>query len=219
MFSESIYTLEELAQHLKVSVDDVHTEIKEGRLPALHIGESIRVQESDLNEYKKRVRSSPAGNHRPFVTSGLEPTDDFPHTWPDGLRESYTNVREGVVRRDGREYRIKIGFTTRTVAGRDRRRALVLVDAYPTVEFVARDATVTNGPMASIIKDRHGKQLPAIAPPPPEYSEMNVGPYRDIVDGRYASHGLAVICDSDDLETMAGHALIRHTYRQDRRRQ
>src|SRR5205809_1772559 len=36
---------------------------------------------------------------------------------------------------------------------------LILVDRYATVEFVSKD-TSPKGSMASIIKDRHGKQLP-----------------------------------------------------------
>ena len=138
------------------------------------------------------------------------------YTWPNNTKEEYTNVREGVVQHSGRDYAVKIGFTIRESAGKRRRRALVIVNRYPTVEFVASDTASGNIQMAGIIKDRRGKQLPKRAVPPPEYAGLSVGPYRDIVDGPGASNGLAVICASDDLATMVQHALIRYKYRQER---
>jgi hypothetical protein len=70
--------------------------------------------------------------------------------------------------------------------------------------------------MASIIKDRSGKQLPAGVTPLPEYANLRVGPYQDVVVGPGASNGLAVICGPDDFQTMARHALIRYRYREER---
>jgi hypothetical protein len=37
------------------------------------------------------------------------------------------------------------------------------------------------------------------------------------VEGPYAATGMAVICDSQDFETMVKHALIRCGYREQRR--
>ena len=219
MFSESIYTVEEVARHLRVDVEVINAEINKGQLKALHIGESMRIQETALNAYKNQVLSSLAGNHHHLVHVDLESTADFTHTWPDKSTETYTSVRKGVVQHDGQDYDIKVGFTNRKSAGKLRTRSLVLVNRYPTVEFVASDTGVMLGLMASIIKDRRGKHLPAMAVPPSEYTEIPVGPYRNVVDGPGASNGLAVICHPDDLETMVRHALIRHTYREARKYQ
>jgi hypothetical protein len=70
--------------------------------------------------------------------------------------------------------------------------------------------------MASIIRDRNGKQLPVGATLPPEYQGLPVGPYRDVVVGPGASNGLAVICEAPDIDSMVKHALIRYQYRKDR---
>lgn len=218
MFSESIYTVEEVAQHLRVSVNVVNTEIDGGRLKALRVGESKRIQESELDAYKRQALSSSAEKHYQLVSVELDSTDDFTHTWPDKSTEQYTSAREGVVQHDGRDYHVKIGFANRKVVGKLRRRALVLVNGYPTVEFASRD-TAEHGLIASVIKDRSGKQVPVRAVPPLEYAEMPVRPYREIVDGPGARNGLAVICNSDDLPTMVRHALIRSTYRQERKKE
>ena len=217
---ELIYTVQEVAQNLQVPVEVIESEIVAGRLRALHIGEAKRIQESELNSYMKQALSSSAGNNadKPVasVPIDLHPADKFIHKWPDGLEEEYTDVQEGVVRHDGRDHHVKVGFThNRKVAGKQRRRSLVLVDKYPTVEFVARDMA-KNGPMVSIIRDRRRKQLPPGAAPPPEYAGMPVGSYREIVDGPNARNGLVVICDSGELGTMIRHALIRCKYRQGR---
>ena len=211
MLSESIYTVEEVAQHLQVPIEAIESEIKAGHLKALYIGELKRIQESELNTYKKQALSPAENNTVKTGPINLHSAVKFTYKWPT-TDEEYTDVQEGIVRHNGRDHHVKVGFTNRKTAGKQRRRSLVLVDKYPTVEFVSSD-TDKNGKMVSIIKDRRRKQLPAGADPPPDYAGMPVGSYRDIVDGPYARNGLAVICGSSELETMVRHALIRHTYR------
>ena len=216
MITESVFTVNEVAQHLQVPIEVVLSEIDEGRLKALLIGEFKRIPESELTAYKKQALSSTAeSNSIKSAAIDLDSTADFTFRWPK-MKEKFTHAQEGVVQHNGRDYHVKVGFTTRRSAGTLRRRSLVLVDRYPTVEFVASNTTAKNGKMASIIKDRHGKHLPGMAAPPQEYADIPVGSYRDIVDGPRAYNGLAVICRSDDLATMVRHALIRHTYRQER---
>ena len=217
MITEPIHTVEEVAQHLRVPVGAVDAEIEEGRLEAISVGKLKRISESELIAFKSKARSRATGSSigKPAPIN-LAPTADFTYTWPNNTKEEYTNVQEGVVQHSGRDYAVKIGFTIRESAGKRRRRSLVIVNRYPTVEFVASDTASGNIQMAGIIKDRRGKQLPKRAVPPPEYAGLSVGPYRDIVDGPGASNGLAVICASDDLATMVQHALIRYKYRQER---
>ena len=92
---------------------------------------------------------------------------------------------------------------------------MVLIDRYPTVEFASAGTNGT-GLMASIIKDRSGKQVPVGAIPSTEYANVRLGPYQQVVSGVGASNGLAVICDSKDVRTMVIHALIRIRYRKER---
>ena len=217
MITEPIHTVDEVAQHLRVPVGVIDAEIEEGRLEAISVGNLKRISESSLIAFKSKARSCATGSSiGQLGPVNIAPTADFIYTWPNKMKEQYTNVQEGVVRHSGRDYAVKIGFTNRESAGKRRRRSLVIVNRYPTVEFVASDTASGNSRMAGIIKDRRGKQLPKRAVPPPEYAGLSVGPYRDIVDGPGASNGLAVICASDDLATMVKHALIRYKYRQER---
>ena len=78
---------------------------------------------------------------------GLDSTADFTFRWPN-MEERFTDAQEGVVQHDGRNYHVKVGFTTRRSAGTLRRRSLVLLDRFPTVEFVASNTTPKNGKMA-----------------------------------------------------------------------
>jgi len=223
MLAEEVFTLEEVGKHLRVPVEAVQQEIKSGRLRALVVaGEHYRVREHDLALYKDGAYAQPAAptsQPSPPTDSGvnLSAAPNFDYTWPDKKFERYTAVSEGVSSFGGKEYHVKLGFTVRRSSGKERARALVLVDRYPTVEFVAASEKV--GPeelLAGIIKDRNGKQLPVGATLPPEYVGMNVGPFREIIDGPGAKNGLAVICQASDRETMVKHALIRYRFREER---
>jgi excisionase family DNA binding protein len=225
MFSEKVYTIEEISQHLRVPEEAVLQEVSSGRLRALRLGEYLRVRESDLNAYldtslevvdpKAVGAPTSATEGKKHASPVLLPALPFAHTWPDKTTEQFNEVSEGVVSDGGRERHVKIGFTFRKTAGKRRRRSLVLVDRYPSVEFVAADDG-PKGRMASIIRGRDGKQLPTGATLPPEYKNLNVGSYGDVVRGPYASSGVAVICDSQDLATMTKHALIRYRFREER---
>jgi hypothetical protein len=220
MLEDQVYTPEEVADHFKVPVDAINNEISSGRLRAKKIGNYVRVFESDLVAYRVGANGSAqtAKNSGQSEETKLKHAPDFHHRWPDGKNEKFSGVHEGVVTLDGRNYHAKVGFTTRESAGKTRRRALVLIDRYPTVEFVSA-GTDDRGMMASIVKDRSGKQLPVGVPVPPEYAYANlrVGPYQDVVVGPGASNGLGVICSPDDLATMVRHAVIRYQYREERK--
>ncbi len=218
MFNEKIYTPEEVADHCKVPLEAINDEIKNGRLRAKNIGGHLRIMESDLNAYLSGEKDStqPTSAVQSGVRINVSEAPNFTHTWPDGSKEKYTDARQGTATYGGRNYHVKVGFTTRETAGKARRRSVVLIDRYPTVEFVSA-GTNGNALMTSIIKDRSGKQVPVGVTPPPEYENVRVGPYRDVVVGPYASNGLAVICNSDDIQTMALHALIRFRYREERK--
>ncbi len=218
MLDEKVYTPEELAEHCKVPLEAINDEIAKGHLRVKKIGGHPRIWESDWNAYITRVNGSPqATSATPLdVSINLGDAPNFNHTWPDGKKEKFTDVQEGTATYGGRNYHVKAGFTTRDSAGKTRRRSLVLIDRYPTVEFVSAGTNGT-GLMASIIKDRSGKQVPVGVVPPAEYANVRIGPYQDVVVGPGASNGLAVISNSDDIQTMVLHGLIRYRYRQERK--
>ena len=217
MFTEDVYTVEEVAKHLRVPVEAVLSEIASGRLHATHVADYVRVRESDLNAFKSIARTSSESADAAKVDSSiaLDAVPNFFHTWPDGKKEHFLDAREGAVTYLDVSYHVKIGFTIRDSAGKKRRRSLVLINRYPSVEFVSADASGT-GLMGSIIRDRSGRRLPVGAMAPPEYTNVRVGSYRDVVVGPGAPNGLAVICDPDDVGTMVRHGLIRYRYREER---
>lgn len=212
---ETIYMPEEVADYLRVTIDAVEQAIAKGDLKAIRVGNYVRISESDLKTFLTGSPATTSSKPAAIAKAGFSPGKDFTFTWPDKKKEQFTNVTEGTVSYRGRTRHVRIGFTVRNSAGKPRRRSLVLVDRYATVEFVSKDTSL-KGPMASIIKDRQGKQVPVGAAPPAEYASLPTGPYQQVVSGPGASNGLAVICNSDDLDVMVQHALIRYTYRQER---
>jgi excisionase family DNA binding protein len=224
---ENIYTLEEVSKHLKVPVEAIEQEIEEGNLQALDVAGHVRISEFALSEYKKAITTKPrqkigSKTAQPKPDSSwlsLQPTASFVHRWPDNKIEEYRNALEGVATTDGRQYNLKLGWTTRKSGGEERRRWLILVDRYPTVEFVMCTDKKSDGTelVASIIRDRKGKQIPALATVPAEYKDFSVAVYSEKVKGPGTSNGQAVVCSVDDFEAMVRHALIRTRYREERK--
>jgi excisionase family DNA binding protein len=220
MLDERILTVDEVSNHLRVPVEVITQEINAGKMRAMNIGGHLRIRESELDAYKAKVFTGTAGANTAAVErqSGdfrLTPAADFRHIWPDGKDELFTNVQEGIASYAGKEYHVKLGFTVRHAAGSDRRRCLLLIDRYPTVEFVSAGVN-GNGKMAAVIRDRRGKQIPVGGSIPPEYDALPVAPYQEVVVGPGASNGLAVVCEPNDFGTMIRHALIRTKFRGER---
>jgi hypothetical protein len=225
----NVLTIEEISEQFRVPEAAIEQEINNGRLTAVSIAGHVRVLEPDFDEYlgalRKGTNASVPTESSPTTraASTLSPARDFTHTWPaktgeEKSTEEFTSAHEGRVPYRGQTYHVKVGFTHRLSAGKRRRRSLVLVDRYPTVEFVAPDEA-TGGKMASIIRDRNGKHVPVGATLPPEYQGFTVAHYNSMIVGAGAASGLAVTCDHDDIDTMIKHALIRCRYREERSNQ
>jgi excisionase family DNA binding protein len=217
VLQDTVYTVEEIAEHWKVTTQAIEDLIASGHLRATKFAGQVRITESALNEYIVQANGSVQSTNsvQLDVSINLGPAADFAHKWPDGSKEQYTDAQEGAATYSGRNYHVRVGFTKRYSAGKERRRSVVLIDRYPTVEFVSAGTNGT-GLMASIIKDRSGKQVPVGVAPPAEYANVRVGPYQQVVSGVGASNGLAVVCNSEDIRTMVIHALIRTRYRKER---
>jgi excisionase family DNA binding protein len=225
---ESIYTVEEVSKHLRVPLEAVEKEIERGRLQAFDVAGLVRISEYALEAYKKTSIAKQGINAEARTQSQngggsewlkLQSAKNFTHRWPDDKVEEYKDVREGVAIHAGRQYHIKLGQTVREMAGEQRLRWLVLVDRYPTVEFVKCDDDKLGGTeyVASIIKDRRGKQIPPLATLPPEYEQLPTSIYSEEIKGRGIANGQAVVCAADDFATMVRHALIRSRFRQERK--
>jgi hypothetical protein len=219
MLGPAMYTLEEISRYLKIPIQVVEKAIADGKLLAKSFGGFLRISEPSLTDYLNSSNASPAAFFKAEKIQDcwlhLRPTSDFDHKWPDTTVEHFEHAMEGTAFYEGREYEVKLGFTIREAAGRRRGRYLVLIDRYPTVEFVKEDESNEVGPVAAVIKGRNKKHIPATATPPPEYEGLNVGSYREVVEGPRAAHGLAVICSSHDFETMVKHALIQYRFREE----
>lgn len=211
MMNETVLTPEQVAEYLKVPTQAVLDEIAMNNLPAMRVGNGkfLRVTEFDLANYMSRAKD---GDVAPRSPRQWQQGIAFEHIWPDGLKENYDATFEGTAADGSRNRYVKIGFTVRRSAGMDRRRAVIFVDGYPTVEFIGANDFESSKMMASVVKDVSRRQVPVGGRLPPEYSAMNTAKFSEYVKGPRASTNTAVICSADDLETMVKHALIRTRY-------
>jgi len=54
---ETIYTIPEVAEYLKMSKSKVYALVKREEIPFIRIGRNVRIRESDLNEWlEERTR-------------------------------------------------------------------------------------------------------------------------------------------------------------------
>src|SRR5437016_4426849 len=130
MFSEKVFTVEEIADYFKVPQDAVKDEIAKGNLRAINVGGYQRVLESDLNAYKSVASGSTHAANGPIQSGArinLYKAPDFDHKWPDGKSEKFSDVHEGTATYLGSNYGVKVGFTIRDSSGKPRRRSLVLI--------------------------------------------------------------------------------------------
>ena len=59
---EQLYTLQEVADYLKVDVRTVYRWLREGELNALRFRREYRISESDLRDFLERHRTRPEGS-------------------------------------------------------------------------------------------------------------------------------------------------------------
>lgn len=203
-----VYTLEEVAEYLSVPKEIIEKDIEIGKLHAMHFGPHRRIGSEDFEQYLQRSKL-PASPQ----LSLWRPGAPFDYKWPNLNIERFDPAFSRTMPdKSGRERELKIGFTYRNAAGQNRRRVLVIVDRYPSVEFVGSNDFERSGLMVSIIKS-DGKQLSLGAKLPKGYEVLKIVRYRDYVDGPGASSNSAVLAHKDDLDAMAEHALLRFTGR------
>ncbi len=134
----------------------------------------------------------------------VEPLGPFSYRWPEGT-EAFEGGWEAVTR-DGRK--VRMGLGRRTVFGADRVHAVVFVDGQPVVEGSAADDYSVTRTLASVVK-RDRKDVVDRAALPPGYEGLPVVRHRDVIRGKGARQGLAVLLREDDVSGWARHALLR----------
>jgi hypothetical protein len=234
-----VFTVNEVAESVRSTPDSVIAEFEGGRLRGFQVGGEWRTTLPDVLAFigasngvtsTERRTESPAANV--LVQRGFEiewrPAEGFDYRWPSRTGEpeaieEYPVSFEGIVSKNGRirqNKRLLIGFTTRESAGMaDRRRATVFLmrtdsrngtpTLYPLVEFAGANDYDTTHRLASVIKLRNRKQLKPGDLIPVEYRNFETCVYSDVVNGPYASNGLAMVVRDNDLDSMAHHALVR----------
>ena len=78
-------TPEELAEQLKVGVGEILSIIDQGKLPALRIGDHIRIREEDVDKLQDTCAAVPR--------VGQAPSLDDDRVFPDGSRWVFTRTR------------------------------------------------------------------------------------------------------------------------------
>jgi hypothetical protein len=228
-----VLTLEEVADALRVSTEDVLFEIGNGRLQGIEVAQKWRVTVSAVQQFLQGS-TGPAGALRADLNSStmagasggaqsivsisdLKPSESFEYQWPD-KKEVFDRAYKGTLQLGKKSLHVCVGFTYRDAAGTKRRRAIVFFGEpprlTPVVEFTGTDDFDNTGSMASIIKvsnDRDGglRQLRPYEPLPCDYSGSDLVIYNHVITGRYATGSMAVLLNQNDVKAMVDHALIR----------
>jgi len=219
-----IFTLEEVAEYLKVDEDMILHEFEAGNLHGFKISKEWRCSDEDLLIYMRGIRDSvepsqPTSVKAPLSESTVNiiETEPFDFNWPKtgggGYPEHYDKVYEATRMIDSQEYTFKIGFGNRKSAGQERRRVTIWLGNRAVVEFAGSNNYDDDGLLAGIIRLRNGKQL-TTQRIPDEYKGFRVERYNSVVQGPRASTGMAIVVHKDDIKSMLEHAVIRATWKE-----
>jgi excisionase family DNA binding protein len=209
-----VMTDDEVAEFLRVSKEAVEREIRSGKLPALRIGSEWRIIRKDFEQFLRTQTTQPKAKSRESGRQSIvfSPTKPFDHRWPEKkgqpkTPEHFDEAYAATVVTSAGTKKIVVGFSY----GKNdkRRKSTVFMDGRPMVRFKAADDFDSSKLMLSIIKTTDRKQLRPDEPIPAEYSGFRIDQYRTYIDEIYNSKNMAVVCDKNDLQTMAAHALIR----------
>lgn len=139
--------------------------------------------------------------------------EDYGYLWPSGETEIYSQwIQYRAVSSEG-ERRVRIGFGTRPVYGRDRKRVVVWIDDHPHAEFLGADDFEVTGDVLSEIKiagDR-GERICRYReePVPSRYSGLNVVGLVTRVSGPNLHNAWVVVANIADHKTLFALAALR----------
>ena len=233
-----VLLIEEVADILRCSAEDVLREIESGNLKAFRVAGQWRVLEIELQRFVSGSSPTPddtrgggpdrveaerpdSTEFRPQkdLTMRTEPMSPFTYTWPDGELNEYKDPLSVTVEHDGRTAYFIIGRakSPRKQLGQLRWRYNIFLTPSPAtthglisvLDFVAGNEFDRDSLMASLIRHPDGKLVKETETIPPEYTGFRLAPFNKLVRGPYARSGLAVVAHKDDLQTMIRHAVIR----------
>ena len=211
-----IWTLNEVAEYLKVSEEVIRREIEADRLNGFRVGDEWRCSQTDVQAYITKPTRSIGGHPHQAPESeentwALEEIGSFEFRWPKeggSSVEHYERGHSATRLVDGQQVVLKLGFSDRKAAGRMRKRVTIWLGNRPLVEFAGGNDYDKDGVLASVIRLRNNKQM-TYQRIPAEYEGFKVQRYNSIVKGPRASTAFAVVVHKDDLTSMLEHALIR----------
>jgi excisionase family DNA binding protein len=211
-----IWTLNEVAEYLKVSEEVVRSEIEAGRLNGFRVGQECRCTQLDVQAYIRQPRNKMEKRSQPDTEShesvwSIEEMGPFEFKWPKeggSTVEHYEKGYNATKIVDGQQITLKAGFSDRRAAGQMRKRVTVWLGNRPLVEFAGSNNYDEDGILASIIRLKNNKQL-TYQRIPAEYEGFKTQRYNSVVNGPRASTGFAIVVHKDDLTSMLEHALIR----------
>jgi excisionase family DNA binding protein len=215
----TVYTVDEVAQLLKVNTQAIVDEINAGHLGAFRVGNEWRTTDKKIAEFISRGGSQEQGEQAdrqsilPDTAVALERVEAFSHKWPDGTIEKYDEAYEGAIKAGSAQIQAKIGIGERSVAGKTRKRVVVFMDGRPTVEFAGVDDFDKSGLVASVVTLRNRKRLKPGQRVPDEYRHFRLVRYNTVLTGPRAMSVMAVLAKINDYDTMISHALIRAMFR------
>ncbi|MFP4641670.1 MAG: helix-turn-helix domain-containing protein [Dehalococcoidia bacterium] len=223
-----IFTLEEIAEYLKVNQDVLLDELEKGDLKGFQIGHEWRCSDEDLLAYIKAKRNG-VGSSITSTSLPQQSTQDrewrisdntgpFDFNWPKtgggSQPEHYDKRFEASTTINGQEYTFTLAFGNRKSAGKTRRRVTIWLGNRAIVEFAGSNNYENDRLLAGIIRLKNGKQLVPGQRVPEEHRGFRVERYNSIVQGSRASTGMAVIVHEDALNSMLEHAVIRATWKE-----
>ena len=219
-----IYTVQEIADYLKVERSIVLQEMETGNLKGFKVGREWRSSAEDLLSYVRGERPGPKSSDpmpvmKPparergwaFVETGPL-TFNWPKKGGGGKPEEYDRGVEATAKIRGQEYTFKIGFGSRDSAGQVRRRVTIWLGHRALVEFAGSNDFENDGLLAGVIRLKNGKQL-TTQRIPDEYERFKIDRFNRVVQGPRASTAMAVVVHKDDLSSMLEHAVIRATWK------
>jgi hypothetical protein len=233
-----VLLIDEVADILRCSTQDVEAEIESGKLKAFQVSGQLRVLESELHRFVSG--SPPVQVHAPFAgekgadRSSTVPPDSsidnrlhilvesmpaFTYVWPDGEPNEYKSPLSVTVESQRRKAYFVIGKARppKKQLGQLRWRYNFFLTSTPcssqglisVLDFVGGNQFDHDHLMASLIRNRDGRLVKESEAIPPEYMDFRLDQFNKIVRGPYARSGLAVVAEKDDIRTMIRHAVIR----------